>query len=188
MHSFVPLNSLSGPAKLDHYTHDPELLQDPIQIGDYVKVHRGPHRGLHGRISWVQHPILWVYPLKQEDNTACEGLGPKSVGIHVKHTHIEPPVTLKFSSQSGSDVTIGNLVRVVHGKYYDTTGIVLSVDFREASMEIQCNGFCVCIAISSLSFSNHIFPASHTHIIMQQGIQLGAPIIAQRMRSLGHRW
>ena len=152
MHSFTPLNSLSGPAKLDNYTHDPELAQDPIQIGDYVKVHHGPHRGLRGRISWIQHPVLWVYPLAQDDdtnvNTEYEGLGPTSIAIHVDHAHIDPPATLKFSSHNGYNVTMGNLVRVVHGKYYDMMGIVLSVDFCKASMEIQCNGFCIHISFS----------------------------------------
>jgi len=150
VHSFTPLNSLSGPAKLDHYTHDPEPPQDPIQIGDYIKVHRGPHRGLYGRISWIQRPVLWVYPLTQDDNTddstEYEGLGPTSVAIHVDHARIEPPATLKFSSHNGYDVTMGDLVQVVRGKYYGTTGIVLRVDFRKASMEIQCNGFRVHIS------------------------------------------
>ena len=97
MHSFAPLNSLSGPAKLDNYTHDPELPQDPIQIGDYVKVHHGPHWGLCGRISWVQHPVLWVYPLADDDAddnaTEYESLGPTSVAIHVDHACTDPPAT-----------------------------------------------------------------------------------------------
>ena len=40
----------------------------------------------------------------------------------------------------------------------------------------------------SLSFSNYVFPASHPYITMQQSIQLDAPIVAQRTRSLGYRW
>ena len=145
MHSFAPLNSLSGPAKLDNYTHDPELPQDPIQIGDYVKVHHGPHWGLCGRISWVQHPVLWVYPLADDDAddnaTEYEGLGPTSVAIHVDHACTDTPAMLKFSSHNGYNVTLGDLVQVVHGRHYNTMGIVLSVDFCKVSMEIQCNDF-----------------------------------------------
>ena len=145
MHSFAPLNSLSGPAKLDNYTHDPEPPQDPIQIGDYVKVHHGPHRGLCRRISWVQHLVLWVYPLADadadENATKYEGLGPTSVAIHVDHACTEPPTMLKFSSHNGYDVTLGDLVQVVCRRHYNMMGIVLSVDFCKASMEIQCNDF-----------------------------------------------
>ena len=152
MHSFAPLNSLSGPAKLDNYTHDPELPQDPIQIGDYVKVHHGPHWGLRGRISWVQHPVLWVYPLADadaDDNAIkYEGLGPTSVAIHVDHAHTKAPTMLKFSSHNSYDVTLGDLVQVVRGRHYNTTGIVLSGDFCKVSMEIQCNDFHVCTLFS----------------------------------------
>ena len=47
----------------------------------------------------------------------------------------------------------------------------------------------VCIYhFPSPSFSNHIFPASHPYIIVQQSIQLDATIVAPRTWSLGHRW
>ena len=77
--------------------------------------------------------------MKQDDDS--EDPVPESAAIHVSHAHIEPPATLKFSSQTGYDVTVGDIVRVARGRYYDYTGIVLNVDFCKASMEIQCNGF-----------------------------------------------
>ena len=77
-----------------------------------------------------------------DDNaTKYEGLGPTSVAIHVDHARTNPPAMLKFSSHNGYNVTLGDLVQVVHGRHYNTTGIVLCVDFRKASMEIQCNDF-----------------------------------------------
>ena len=57
VHSFTRDHGLSQPAKLDDYTHDPEPLQDPVQIGDAAKVIRGPHRGLFG-IYEVENAIL----------------------------------------------------------------------------------------------------------------------------------
>ena len=80
------------------------------------------------------------------DNAEYESLCPSSVTIHVDHARIEPPATLKFSSHNGYDVTLGNLIRVVCRRHYDMTGIILHVDFHKASMEIQCNDFCVRIS------------------------------------------
>ena len=127
---------------------------------------------------------MLVYPLIQDNNLdnnpEYDGLGPTTVTIHMDQARIEPPAMLKFSSHNGYNVTVGDLVQVVHRRYYDTTGIVLHVDFRKASMEIQCNGFHMHISFPLPIISNHIFPASHPYIIMQQGIQLDAPITAQR--------
>ena len=141
MHSFAPDYSLSQPAKLDAYAHDPEPPQDPVQIGDGVEVKRGPHRGLLGRIAWINHPILWVYPFVSDDADSLEyeTLLPEAALVRVDHAEIKAPVTLKFSKQNGYDVTVGDLVQVVRGKYWNTTGVVLSVDFRNAMMDIRCS-------------------------------------------------
>ena len=141
VHSFTHDHGLSQPTKLDDYTHDPEPLQDPVQIGDTAKVIRGPHRGLFGRIAWINHPILWIYPSLSDvaDDLECEGLLPDAALVHVDHAEIKAPVMLKFSRQNGYDVTVGDLVQVVRGKYWNTTGVVLSVDFRNAIMDIRCS-------------------------------------------------
>ncbi|KAL4066415.1 hypothetical protein V8B97DRAFT_2025397 [Scleroderma yunnanense] len=130
VHSFTPHHSLSEPTKLDVYTHNPELPQDPIQIGD---------NGLIGKIAWIEHPVLWVYPLNHDDNDCSkyEGLDHVTIAIHVDHADIQAPVTLKFSSQNSYNVTIGDLVQVMQGRYCGMMGTVLSVDFCKASMKIH---------------------------------------------------
>ena len=139
---------------LDTYSHNPEPPQDPIQIGDRACIFDGPWRGLVGKIIWIDLLILWVEPLlepvnlPQEDNIPdSEGSGPHWMHIHRDEAEIQPPSTLTFSSQYGYDVTVGDSVQVMRGKYCGETGIVLNVNFRKASMEIRCEDFTVCVQV-----------------------------------------
>ena len=50
---------------------------------------------------------------------------------------------LKFSSQNGYDVTVGDVIQVVRGKYHGHTGTILNVDFLNASMVIWREDFTV---------------------------------------------
>ncbi|KAL4064848.1 hypothetical protein V8B97DRAFT_1919910 [Scleroderma yunnanense] len=108
VHSFTPHHSLTEPTKLDGYTHNPKLLQNLIQIGDNVKVKYGPQWGLIGKIAWIECPVLWMYPLNQNDDDCSEyeSLDHATIAMHVDHADIQASVALKFSSQNGYDVTI----------------------------------------------------------------------------------
>lgn len=153
--------------QLDSYTHDPEPPQDPIQIGDRAIVLRGPRAGLLGKIMSIALPHVWVEPLTDIPTVDNNEFGPRTcrpiepmvgsqrhlqnaddifewgdtdlIMVYVHDAEIEPPATLTYSQRSGYDVTIGDLVSVVRGQHLGRTGVVVSVDFRNACMEI-CDG------------------------------------------------
>ena len=155
VHSCVPnYRVLEVTQRLDTYSHDPEPPQDPIQIGDHTCIFDGPRRGLVGKIIWIDLLILWVEPLlepvnlpQEDDIPDAEGSGPCWMHIHRDEAETQPPSTLMFSSQYGYDVTVGDSVQVMRGKYCSEMGIVLNVNFRKASMEIRCEDFTVCVQV-----------------------------------------
>ena len=151
--------------QLDSYTHNPEPPQNLIQIGDRAIIQRGLRAGLLGRIMSVTLPYVWVecvgeVPTMDNDKfgpRTCHLIEPMVLGqhhpdddtlewgdttlilVHVEDTEIEPPVTLTYSRRSGYDVTVGDLVKVVQGRYWNRMGVVVSVDFCKAHMVI-CDG------------------------------------------------
>lgn len=150
--------------QLDTYAHDPEPPQDPIQIGDRAIIRRGPRAGLVGMIMSVSPPHVWVEPLGEISTTDNDEFGPRTlrpiepmergngvededetfewgdtklIMVHVENAEIEPPMArLTYSRSSGYDVTLGDLVDVVRGRHWGRTGVVVSVDFRHARMDI----------------------------------------------------
>ena len=135
--------------QLDTYTHDPEPPQDPIQIGDRAIIHRGPWAGLVGMIMLVSPPHVWVEPLGEISTTDNDKFGPRTLrpiepmeqvnGVEDEDEafECEPPMArLTYSRSSGYDVTLGDLVDVVRGRHWGRTGVVVSVDFRHARMDI----------------------------------------------------
>ena len=167
VHSYTPDHMVSEVTQwLDTYSHDPKPPQDPIQIGDRAIVIQGPWRGYIGRIVRVALPTLWVDPLArhkslkedmipwgsselscEDDTIGLSGL----LAVSVDDTQIEPPPRLKISSQHGYNVTIGDLVEVVRGKYYGFTGTILNVNFHKASMDIRCKDLMVCVRVDRKS-------------------------------------
>ena len=128
----------------------------PLHPQPWTAPGSNPNWGLHQGPAWFTPRPPWenildsapssvVFPLMDDDtddNTKYpDGLGPSSVTIHVDHACIEPLAMLKCSNHNGYDVTLGNLVQVVHGRHNDMTDIVLHMDFCKVSMEIQCNDF-----------------------------------------------
>ena len=64
VHSYVPDHMVSEVTQqLDTCSHDPDPLQDPIQIRDQATIFQGPWRGYIGKIVRVACPTLWVDPL-----------------------------------------------------------------------------------------------------------------------------
>ena len=83
------------------------------------------------------------FPQHNEMPSIPKGVDPWFLHIHKDEAVIDPPSTLKFSSQNGYDVTVGDVVQVVQGKYHGHTGTVLNVDFLNASMVIRREDFTV---------------------------------------------
>ena len=133
--------------QLDSYMHNPEPPQNLIQIGDRAIIQRGPRAGLLGRIMSVTLPYVWVECVGEVPTTDNNKFGPRTrrptepmvlgqhrpddeddtlewgdttlILVHVEDAEIEPPVTLTYSQRSGYDVTVGDLVKVVQGRYWN---------------------------------------------------------------------
>ena len=75
-----------------------------------------------GKIIWIESPMLWIEPSMlpcnfpqqgEATNIKPEGPGSWCIHIHKDEVVIEPPPMLKFSSECGYDVTLGDVVQVV---------------------------------------------------------------------------
>ncbi|KIM67506.1 hypothetical protein SCLCIDRAFT_21036 [Scleroderma citrinum Foug A] len=169
IHTFTPAHRIAEVTRQsDTLSHNPEPHQDAIQIGDYATILHGPRRGLRGTIVWIALPVLWIqpsmlppnFPQHNETPSIPEGVDPWCLHIHKDEVVIDPPSMLKFSSQNGYDVTVGDVVQVVRGKYHGHTGTILNVDFLNASMVIRCEDFTLRVRISSCAKVHNWTPLS----------------------------
>ena len=107
-----------------------------------------------GKIIWIESPMLWIEPSMlpcnfpqqgEATNIKPEGPGSWCIHIHKDEAVIEPPPTLKFSSECGYDVTLGDVVQVVRGEYCGQMGTVINTSVNPHLGPIRFVYFYRCI-------------------------------------------
>ncbi|KIM58303.1 hypothetical protein SCLCIDRAFT_28198 [Scleroderma citrinum Foug A] len=101
----------------------PSLSRDEeegVLAGDVVVVYSGPYIGKRGTIEWI----------------TPDGM----VLMDLYDLHVEPaPHTLSLSKDKGYNVAVGNIVEVARGTWHCCQGVVNTVDFTKALIEMVCS-------------------------------------------------
>ena len=88
-------------------------------------------------IHLIEPAVLGEFPL--QDNI-IEYEGYTLVRIYVDDAETEAPLTLTYSHQNSYNVTVGNVVEVMWGQNWGRMGVVIGMDYCNASIEIGCDG------------------------------------------------
>ncbi|KIM55528.1 hypothetical protein SCLCIDRAFT_30313 [Scleroderma citrinum Foug A] len=141
VHSCVPDYRVSEVTqRLDTYSHDPELPQDQFRLATTLASLMG-----HGEVLLER----------------SYGLTSRSCGLNLYLNLLTFPRKTTFPiPKYGYNVTVGDSVQVMRGKYCGETGIVLNVNFCKASMEIRCKDFTLNVRITSCTKISNWTPLS----------------------------
>ena len=122
-HAYLPLPLLS---------RDEE---EGVLAGDVVMVDNGQYVGKRGTIEWITPDgRIAVY---LDDSV---GVGNSVVLMDFHDLRIEPaPHTLSLSKDKGYNVAVGDIVEVARGKWHRCQGVVNTVDFTKALIEMVCS-------------------------------------------------
>ncbi|KAG1879015.1 uncharacterized protein F5891DRAFT_991511, partial [Suillus fuscotomentosus] len=120
---------------------EPPTESKSIEVGDYIEVRAGEHLGKRGIVEWF--PIggisLWFLCQNYISTGDDEESSVKLQRIRVPATMVQRayiPSTLKYTKEKGYDIRPGDVVRVVRGPEYQTKGVVQSVDFPNARLNL----------------------------------------------------
>jgi hypothetical protein len=113
-----------------------------IQIGDYIEVLEGEHRGRHGIVDWFAKgdTSLWFWDILAADDPDLDNrLGTILVPIGiVQQTDLRKMV--QFTKEKGYDIRPGDVVTVACGLECGMKGIIQSINFPNAHLTVLCAG------------------------------------------------
>ncbi|KAG1777244.1 hypothetical protein EV702DRAFT_1197572 [Suillus placidus] len=123
-----------------------ELCEPPpdtksLEIGDYVEVLEGHHKGKRGTVSWCSTSVLYLWPGVDSTSIMCasDSEAPVTQMIEVpsawaQRIYLAP--TIKYTKDKGYDVRPGDFVNITRGPEYQMTGVVQSVDLLTARLAL----------------------------------------------------
>lgn len=123
---------------------------DSIQIGDYIEVQEGEHKGKRGIVDWCAKgdTYIWFWDIFIPKNTELSSISvPAAI---VQRTDIGK--TIQYTKERGYDVRPGDVVTVVRGPEYEAKGVVQHVDFPNAHLTLLCHGDHSLVSMIHLDF------------------------------------
>lgn len=138
---YLDRRSLSVTLQSTQQHVEPPTESESIEVGDYIEVRAGEHLGKRGIVEWF--PIggisLWFLCQNYISTGDDEESSVELQRIRVPATMVQRayiPSTVKYTKEKGYDIRPGDVVRVVRGPEYQTKGVVQSVDFPNACLNL----------------------------------------------------
>ncbi|KAG1836179.1 hypothetical protein DFJ58DRAFT_847121 [Suillus subalutaceus] len=95
---------------------------DSIQIGDYIEVQGGKHKGRHGIVDWCAKgdTDIWFKDIFTSNNVELSSISVPAAMVQ----QMDITKTIQYTKERGYDVRPGDVVTVVRGPEYEVKGVV----------------------------------------------------------------